>query len=147
MMQYTVDDGFDDCSLAKARRDDAGYDLKAAMDLDILAGERLLVPTAVRTAIPLGCVGLICPRSGLALKYGLSVLNAPGVIDSGYRGEIGVILINHGKETFTISRGDRIAQLVVIPTISTPFTKTASLDDTERGEEGFGSSGISKIVH
>lgn len=124
----------------RAHPDDAGLDLAAATDITIPSGAHTLVPTGAAVAIPTGHVGMICPRSGLAAKHGLTVLNAPGIIDAGYRGEIGVILINHGRATARITRGDRIAQLVVVP-----FTHLApvaqALDTTDRGAAGFGSTG------
>ena len=124
----------------RAHHDDAGLDLTAATDITIPSGAHTLVPTGTAVAIPTGHVGMICPRSGLAAKHGVTVLNAPGIIDAGYRGEIGVILINHGRATARISRGDRIAQLVITPfTHLTPVAQ--ALDTTSRGDHGFGSTG------
>lgn len=124
----------------RAHPDDAGLDLRAATDITIPSGAHALVPTGTAVAIPAGHVGMICPRSGLAAKHCVTVLNAPGIIDAGYRGEIGVILINHGRATARISRGDRIAQLVIAPfTHLTPVAQP--LDTTGRGAAGFGSTG------
>ena len=100
---------------AYAREGDAGLDLAAATTVTVPPGGRQLVPTGLRVAIPIGHAGLVLPRSGLALRSGVTVLNAPGLIDAGYRGELGVLLVNHGAEAVTIERGERIAQLVIQP--------------------------------
>lgn len=126
----------------RAHPGDAGVDLMSTIDVVIEPGERTVVPTGIAIALPLGTVGLIHPRSGLAAKVGLSVVNTPGTIDSQYRGEIKVCLINHDlKSAITISRGDRIAQLLVQRIELPVFVETESLDETERGEGGYGSSG------
>lgn len=126
---------------------DAGADLCAAEDVLLAPGQRKLVDTGVRVALPAGSVGLVVPRSGLAAKTGLSIVNSPGVIDSGYRGEIKVCLINLDPEhPIAISSGDRIAQLVVLPVISANFVAVERLDDTQRGEDGYGSSGGSQLL-
>ena len=123
----------------------AGMDLRAAVPQDapvVLApGARAAVPTGLAFALPEGFEGQVRPRSGLALKAGVTCLNTPGTIDADYRGEVKVILINHGAEDFVIARGDRIAQLVVAPVIQTLWEEVASLDDTVRGAGGFGSTG------
>lgn len=121
----------------------AGFDLRAAVDapLSLSPGGRALVPTGITIAIPAGHEGQVRPRSGLAAKHGVTVLNAPGTIDSDYRGEIAVILINHGQESFTINRGDRIAQLVIAALAPCELESAADLDETDRGSGGFGSSG------
>ena len=127
---------------AYAHPGDAGADLRAARDVLLLPGERSLVGTGVSVAIPAGYVGLVTPRSGLAARHGLSIVNAPGVVDSGYRGEIKVCLINVDPETpITLKAGDRIAQLVVIPFVTASFTAVDALDDTPRGTGGYGSTG------
>ena len=120
----------------------AGMDLKANSDLELAPGERVAVRTGIRVAIPSGFEGQVRPRSGLALKYGISVPNAPGTIDSDYRGEVKVILANHGSETFSIKKGDRIAQLVVCPVARVAWDVCAELPESERGEGGFGSTGV-----
>jgi dUTP diphosphatase len=120
----------------------AGLDLRAAIALDLQSGERRLVPTGIVIAIPDGFEGQVRPRSGLAAKHGVTVLNAPGTIDSDYRGEVKVILINHGDEPVKIVRGDRIAQLIVAPVTRVGVDEVASLDSTVRGSGGFGSSGM-----
>ena len=124
-----------------AKPGDAGADLRSTVSVTIEPGQRALVPTGVRLALPLGYVGLVHPRSGLAAKHGVTVLNAPGTIDAGYRGEVQVVLINTSNEAFTIERGDRIAQLLVQSVELVRFHAVEQLPDTERGESGFGSSG------
>ncbi|PCI56151.1 MAG: dUTP diphosphatase [Alphaproteobacteria bacterium] len=122
----------------------AGMDLTAALDeaLELGSGDRALIPTGLSIALPQGFEAQIRPRSGLAINHGVTVLNTPGTIDADYRGEIKVILINHGKEPFTVQRGMRIAQMVVERYTHVNWkTVTALSDDTERGEGGFGSTG------
>ena len=126
-----------------AREGDAGADLKSAEHVVIGSREHKLVKTGVSIALPDGYVGLVHPRSGLALKHGITVLNTPGTIDSGYRGEIGVILYNTGFEPFEVNVGDRIAQLVIQKFETAEFELVDVLNETERGEGGFGSSGVS----
>lgn len=122
---------------------DAGLDLYAAADITLAPFERALVPTGVSVAIPEGYAGYVQPRSGLALLRGLSLVNSPGLIDPGYRGEIGVIAINlDPRDAIVISRGDKIAQLVVVPVARAAVTEVDVLDDTPRGEGGFGSTGL-----
>ena len=125
-----------------ARDGDAGLDLASAATLTLEPGARHLVPTGVRVAIPAGYAGLVLPRSGLALRSGITVLNAPGLIDSGYRGEVGVLLINHGAEAVTINRGERIAQLVIQAVKRAALVEVSALDATGRGAGGFGSTGV-----
>jgi dUTP pyrophosphatase len=117
----------------------AGADLCASEDVVLEPGARAAVATALRVAIPPGHAGLVWPRSGLAVRHGIDTL--AGVIDSDYRGEVRVVLVNHGQEPFRIARGDRIAQLLVQRVERALFTATESLDDTARGEGGFGSTG------
>lgn len=121
---------------------DAGADLRAAHDIVLSPGERALAGTGVAVAIPAGHVGLVTPRSGLAARFGLSIVNAPGVIDSGYRGEIQVCLINLDPEReIRLSAGDRIAQLLIMPVVTARFVSVEGLDDTVRGDGGYGSTG------
>lgn len=122
----------------------AGLDLCAALDKPVILqpGDRTLVPTGLALAIPAGFEGQVRPRSGLALRQGISMVNTPGTIDADYRGEIGVILINHGQDPVTISTGDRIAQLVIAPVVQADLRLVDSLDETERGSGGFGHTGI-----
>lgn len=123
----------------------AGCDLRAAVaedePLTIAPGARALAPTGFAMAIPPGWEAQIRPRSGLAAKYGVTCLNAPGTIDADYRGEVKVILVNHGAEEFVIRRGERIAQMVIAPVWQAAFEEAAVLDETARGEGGFGSTG------
>jgi dUTP pyrophosphatase len=135
----------DDPSLALpayAREGDAGLDLAAATAVTLPPSGRQLVPTGLRMAIPDGYAGLVLPRSGLALRAGVTVLNAPGLIDSGYRGEIGVLLVNHGAEAVTIGRGERIAQLVIQPVARASLVEVRELGESRRGTGGFGSTGV-----
>ena len=121
----------------------AGHDLCAAVDSDVLLspGDRVLIPTGFMLAIPDGFEAQIRPRSGLALKHGVVLPNAPGTIDADYRGELRVILGNIGQKDFTVHRGDRIAQLVIAPVVRAEWDEVASLDETARGDGGFGSTG------
>ncbi|MDX8406805.1 MAG: dUTP diphosphatase [Mariprofundaceae bacterium] len=121
----------------------AGADLRAAVEdtVTIKPGQTRLIPTGLAMALPDGYEAQIRPRSGLALKHGITVLNTPGTIDADYRGEVGVILINHSDTPFLIQRGDRIAQMVIAPFVQAGFEEAESLSETERGSGGFGSSG------
>jgi len=121
----------------------AGADLRAALseDMNLAPGARALVPTGFAMALPAGYEAQIRPRSGLAYKHGITCLNTPGTIDADYRGEVKVLLINHGNEAFTITRGERIAQMVIAPITQPAFTRVKTLDDTARGAGGFGSTG------
>ena len=120
---------------------DAAVDLHSRVHVTLKPGEREAVPTGIAVAIPSGFAGLVLPRSGHAKRHGIGVVNGPGLIDSGYRGEISVLLINHGDETVSFDRGDRIAQLAIVPVPEVEWVEVSSLDDTDRGEGGFGSSG------
>ena len=122
----------------------SGVDISANIneDLTLATNESILVPTGIAVSIPQGFEIQIRPRSGLAAKKGISVLNTPGTIDADYRGEIKVILINHGNEPFIIRNGDRIAQMVVCPVVQAKFEQVDELSDTERGSGGFGSTGV-----
>lgn len=126
----------------RAHPGDAGVDLCTSVDVTLAPGERALVGTGIAVALPVGTVGLIHPRSGLAAKFGLSVVNTPGTVDAGYRGEIKVCLINHDTErAVELRRGDRIAQLLVQRVELVDFVEVDELDDTARGSGGYGSSG------
>jgi dUTP pyrophosphatase len=121
---------------------DAGADLRTTIDFRLKPGERKLIPTGVAIALPLGTVGLVHPRSGLAVKHGLTVVNAPGTVDAGYRGEISVCLLNTDRENAVeLKRGDRIAQLVIQRVEIAEFKLVDVLDETVRGTGGFGSTG------
>jgi dUTP pyrophosphatase len=126
----------------RAHDGDAGIDLKSTVDLVLGPGERGVVPTGVAIAIPEGYAGLVLPRSGLAARHGVSLVNAPGLIDAGYRGEVKVIAINlDAIEPFAIRRGDKIAQLLVAPVPAVVWREVDELPGSERGAAGFGSSG------
>ncbi len=122
----------------------AGMDLRAAIDtpLVLMPGERTAVPTGLRMALPAGHEGQVRPRSGLAFKHGLTVANAPGTIDADYRGEVKVLLVNLGDQPVEITRGMRVAQLVVAPVVQVAVEAVADLDETARGAGGFGSTGV-----
>ena len=127
---------------------DAGYDLAAAESLVLAPGGRAVVSTGVAVAVPEGYAGLVLPRSGLAVKFGISLVNAPGLIDSGYRGEIKIPLINHDRqETFEVEIGMRVAQLLLVRAAEAHFVGVELLEESAdgRGEEGFGSSGVSGV--
>lgn len=124
-----------------AKPGDAGADLRSTLAMTLGAGARALLPTGVSIALPAGYVGLVHPRSGLAAKHGITVLNAPGTVDAGYRGEIFVTLLNTSSEDFVIERGDRIAQLVIQKFEHASFIAVTELPGSERGDTGFGSSG------
>jgi len=119
----------------------AGLDLRADEACTLAPGERRLVPTGLAVELPPGHEGQVRPRSGLAAKHGIGMVNAPGTIDQDYRGEVGVILVNHGREPFEVKRGERIAQLVVAPVTRVEVVLVDELSDTSRGHGGFGSTG------
>lgn len=121
----------------------AGLDIQALPEnsIELLPGERCLIPTGLAVAIPPGYEIQVRPRSGLAIKHGIALVNSPGTIDADYRGEIGIIMINHGQEPFMINPGDRIAQLVVAPVCQAHLVEVEQLPGTERGEGGFGHTG------
>lgn len=120
---------------------DAAVDLHSRVDVALEAGERESVPTGIAVSIPEGYAGLVLPRSGHAQRHGVGVVNGPGLIDSSYRGEISVLLINHGSEVVRFGRGDRIAQLAIVPVPSIEWVEVDGLDETGRGSGGFGSTG------
>jgi dUTP pyrophosphatase len=124
-----------------AKPGDAGADLCSRVDMVLAAGERALIPTGISVALPNGYVALVHPRSGLAIKHGISMVNTPGTVDAAYRGELQVILINHDpREAFTIKKGDRIAQLVIQKVERAQFVEVDSLPGTHRSDGGFGST-------
>jgi dUTP pyrophosphatase len=120
---------------------DAAVDLHSRVDIVLAPGQRAAIPTGVAVAIPEGYAGLVLPRSGHAIRHGVGVVNGPGLVDSGYRGEVTVLLINHGDEEVKFGRGERIAQLAVIPVPEVDWVEVEWLDETDRGAGGFGSTG------
>lgn len=120
---------------------DAGLDLMTAVDVVLRPGERAQVPTGIAVAIPEGHAGLVLPRSGHAARHGIALVNSPGLIDAGYRGEIKVLLINHGEEDVSFQRGERIAQLMIIALPGVVVQEVDDLPETQRGDGGFGSTG------
>lgn len=129
-----------------AHPDDAGLDLFALEAVDLAPGHRRLVNTGIAIELPAGTEGQVRPRSGLAAKHAVTVLNTPGTIDEGYRGEVGVILINHGRDTFHVEKGMKIAQILVKPVVTVDVEEVDALSDTHRGEGGFGSTGNAKAA-
>lgn len=127
---------------AYAHGSDAGMDVRSVDDATIPPGGRTLVRTGLVMMLPPGYEAQVRPRSGLALKYGVTVLNAPGTIDAGYRGEVGVVLANFGNAPFEVRKGDRIAQIVVAPVTRAEVAESAEVDETDRGGGGFGSTGV-----
>lgn len=123
---------------------DAGADLTSAESLTLAPGERRMVGTGLAIALPDGWFGAVVPRSGLAAKHGITVVNAPGTVDAGYRGEIRVILLNTGDQPFDIAVGDRIAQLIIQPFVRARFVAVETLPGSDRGTGGFGSTGVAK---
>jgi dUTP pyrophosphatase len=120
---------------------DAAVDLQTRTDFSLQPGQRMSIPTGLAVAIPEGYAGLVLPRSGHAMRAGIGVVNGPGLIDSGYRGEVSVLLINHGSEPVSFVKGERIAQLAVVPVVPVEWMEVGILDQTERGAGGFGSTG------
>ncbi|MCF2611786.1 dUTP diphosphatase [Fusobacterium perfoetens] len=125
-----------------AHKDDSGMDLYSVTEVLIKSGEHKLVKTGISIELPENTEAQIRPRSGLALKNGITVLNTPGTIDEGYRGEIGIILINHSKEDFNVTKGMKIAQMVIMPVLKPSIKVVDTLSETERGNGGFGSTGV-----
>ena len=127
---------------ARTREGDAGHDLRAVAAETVPPGEHRVVPTGIAIALPPGIAGLVTPRSGLAAQHGITLVNTPGLIDPGYRGEIKVVLRNEGREAFAVEPGDRIAQLLLVPFWAPDIEVVTTLTETERGSAGFGSSGL-----
>ena len=127
---------------AYAHPGDAGMDVRSVENVTLAPGARALVRTGLVLMLPPDAEAQVRPRSGLALKHGVTVLNTPGTIDAGYRGEVGVILVNHGTEPFAVEKGMKVAQLVVAPVAQAAVVEVAEVDETERGAGGFGSSGV-----
>jgi dUTP pyrophosphatase len=125
----------------RSRAGDAGYDLRSVEDFALEPGERRVVPTGVAIALPPGVAGLVVPRSGLAARHGISVVNGPGLVDPNYRGELRVVLVNLGEERFEGRAGDRVAQLLLVPFVAPALRPVDELPPSDRGADGFGSSG------
>ena len=141
-VKITMMDGCCDLVPTKAHSDDAAFDLQSRSNMTVPVGKSTLVPTGVFIELPVNYEAQIRPRSGLALKKNITLTNSPGTIDAGYRGEIGVIMFNHGPEEFVIKRGDRIAQMVITQLPEVELTVCESLSETNRGSGGFGSTGV-----
>lgn len=141
-VRYRMEPGCEDLAPRKAHADDAAYDLRSRLSLSLASGAVCLVPTGLYLELPPGFEGQVRPRSGLALKHAVTVMNAPGTIDAGYRGEVGVILFNAGSDAFAVARGERIAQLVIQQLSDVRLVPVAELNDSHRGAGGFGSTGM-----
>jgi len=133
--------GCEDLIPAKAHSSDAAFDLRSRVDMLVPVNRSTLVPTGVFIELPVNFEAQVRPRSGLALKHNITLTNSPGTIDAGYRGEVGVIMFNHGPEEFAVKRGDRIAQMVIAELPEVELQIASTLSDSDRGEGGFGSSG------
>ena len=133
--------GCDDLLPARAHADDAAFDLRSRVDLDVPPGRSILVPTGVFIELPIHYEAQVRPRSGLALKHNITLTNTPGTIDAGYRGEVGVIMFNHGPEDFAVKRGERIAQMVIAALPEVEIERVSELNASDRGAGGFGSTG------
>lgn len=140
-VRFTMEPGTDDLVPAKAHPDDAAFDLRAAADMTLSPATQALVPTGLHLELPVGYEAQIRPRSGLAAKHAVTVLNTPGTIDAGYRGEVKVILFNADQQPFPVKRGDRIAQMVIQVLPEVTLVQVQELSETERGAGGFGSTG------
>lgn len=140
-VKFTMAEGCEDLCPRKAHHDDAAFDLKSRVEIDLVPGRSLLVQTGLFIELPVGFEAQVRPRSGLALKHDLTLTNSPGTIDAGYRGEVGIIMYNHGRETFHIKRGERVAQMVICELPEVDFVKVEQLADSGRGAGGFGSTG------
>ena len=141
-IRFKMLEGCDDLAPAKAHSDDAAYDLRSRIDLTIDPGKVALVPTGLTLELPVGYEAQVRPRSGLAIKKGISVLNTPGTIDADYRGEICVILVNLSDTDFVVEDGERICQMVVKEYVKVEWEEAEELSDTERGAGGFGHTGV-----
>ena len=141
-VKFKMMEGCDDLAPAKAHEDDAAYDLRSRTDLVIQPGRAALVPTGLFLELPAGYEAQVRPRSGLAIRNYITVLNSPGTIDAGYRGEVCVILFNAGEKMFPVHRGDRIAQMVIAALPDVVLTPAVELNETDRNAGGFGSTGI-----
>ena len=141
-VRFRMNPGDEELAPRKAHHDDAAYDLRSRVEMALPPGQVKLVPTGLFLELPIGFEAQVRPRSGLALKSGITVLNSPGTIDAGYRGEVGVILFNTGAQEFAIKRGDRIAQMVIQHLPDVELVSVETLQDSRRGAGGFGSTGM-----
>ncbi len=140
-VKFSMKPGCEDLMPRKAHHDDAAFDLRSRVDIDLVPGRSMLVVTGFFIELPVGFEAQIRPRSGLALKHNLTLTNSPGTIDAGYRGEVGIIMYNHGRETFAIKRGERIAQMVICELPEVTLLCADELSESSRGVGGFGSTG------
>lgn len=140
-VKYTMMEGCEDLVPQRQHETDAAFDLRSREDIQVEPGKFQLVGTGFRMELPFGYEAQVRPRSGLAAKFGISIVNTPGTVDAGYRGEVKVILINHGEAPFPIKRGDRIAQMVIQKLPEINLVKVDELSDSDRGAAGFGSTG------
>ena len=140
-VNFSMKPGCEDLMPKKAHHDDAAFDLRSRVDIDLIPGRSMLIATGLFIELPIGFEAQIRPRSGLALKHDLTLTNSPGTIDAGYRGEVGIIMYNHGKETFVIKRGERIAQMVISELPDVTLHCVDELSESGRGAGGFGSTG------
>ena len=140
-VKFIMEEGCSDLRPAKAHEDDAAYDLRSRVDVVLPPGKVTLVPTGLRMELPVGYEAQVRPRSGLAVKHSIGVLNSPGTIDAGYRGEVCSILFNFGDAPFTVHRGDRISQMVIAALTEVRMVEAENLSETVRGAGGFGSTG------
>ena len=141
-VRFKMQEGAEDLAPKKAHEDDAAWDLKSRVDVEAAPGKVTLIPTGLFLELPAGYEAQIRPRSGLALKHAVTLLNTPGTIDAGYRGEVCVILFNAGENVFPVRRGDRIAQMVIAVLPDVVLTPAVELNETDRNAGGFGSTGI-----
>ena len=141
-VKISMQENCSDLIPAKAHADDAAFDLKSRVDITVPVGRSTLIPTGVFIELPVNYEAQIRPRSGLALKRNITLTNSPGTIDAGYRGEIGVIMFNHGPDEYAVQRGDRIAQMVITELPQVELVIAENLSDSNRGEGGFGSTGV-----
>lgn len=140
-VRIVMEEGCVDLFPRKAHEDDAAYDLRSRTDMELPVGRSVLVPAGFKMELPLGYEAQIRPRSGMALKHDLMLTNSPGTVDAGYRGEVGVIMYNAGKEAFAVKRGDRIAQMVICKLPEVELEECSELGESGRGAGGFGSTG------
>lgn len=141
IVRFTMMEGCDDLVPAKAHHDDAAYDIRARADVELVPRKPVLVPTGLFLELPVGYEAQIRPRSGMALKHALTVPNSPGTIDAGYRGEVSVIVLNAGEESYHVKRGERIAQMVISKLPDVEMVQVETLSESKRGAGGFGSTG------